>query len=112
MSVKIAIKYSKQFSDPYWNSSQMSFARHLFDLMTSWALVADVYYLEPQRIRPGETAAHFAARVKRLICEKADLIDVNWDGFLKRNRISPKFKAQRQKSLADVSRCKLELDFV
>jgi len=99
----VAIKYNKQFSDPYWNSSQVSFMRHLIDLMTSWAVVADIYYLEPQEQQPGETAAQFASRVKRMICDKADLIDVNWDGFLKRNRISPKFMAQRQKSLADVS---------
>eukprot|EP00188_Purpureofilum_apyrenoidigerum_P002630 Plantae.Rhodophyta-Purpureofilum_apyrenoidigerum.ctg26930.p1 GENE.Plantae.Rhodophyta-Purpureofilum_apyrenoidigerum.ctg26930~~Plantae.Rhodophyta-Purpureofilum_apyrenoidigerum.ctg26930.p1 ORF type:complete len:509 (-),score=51.85 Plantae.Rhodophyta-Purpureofilum_apyrenoidigerum.ctg26930:105-1631(-) len=98
----VAIKYTKQFSDPYWNSSQVSFVRHLIDLMTSWAVVADIYYLDPQEQQPGESATHFASRVKRMICDKADLIDVNWDGFLKRNRISPKFMAQRQKSLAAV----------
>uniref|UniRef100_A0A7S2ZLJ6 Phospholipid/glycerol acyltransferase domain-containing protein n=2 Tax=Rhodosorus marinus TaxID=101924 RepID=A0A7S2ZLJ6_9RHOD len=98
----VAIKYNKQFSDPYWNSSQVSFQRHLLDLMTSWAVVADVYYLPPESLQPGETSAQFAARVKKKICEKADLIDVNWDGFLKRHRISPKFMEQRQKSLADV----------
>lgn len=103
ISAKIAIKYNKQFADPYWNSSQVSFGRHLWDLMTSWAVVADVYYLEPQEMQEGETATQFAQRVKNLICEKADLIAVNWDGFLKRNRISPKFMAQRQKSLAEVS---------
>lgn len=26
----------------------MSFTRHLMNLMTSWAVVCDVYFLEPQ----------------------------------------------------------------
>lgn len=44
----IAIKYNKMFSDPFWNSSRISFAGHLMELMTSWCTVAEVMYLEPQ----------------------------------------------------------------
>lgn len=98
----IAIKYHKRFGDPFWNSQTTSFPRHLFDLMTSWAVVCDVYYLEPQSRAPSETSVQFANRVKRLICEKAGLISVNWDGFLKRHRISPKFLESRQSALASV----------
>lgn len=98
----IAMRYRKEFGDAYWNSQVTSFARHLFDLMTSWAVVCDVYYLGPMEIMPGETPAQFAGRVKKKICERADLINVNWDGFLKRQRISPKFLVQRQKAFAAV----------
>lgn len=96
----IAMRYRKEFGDAYWNSSQSTFLKHLFDLMTAWALVCDVYYLDPMTIAPGETTVQFANRVKNAICARAGLISVNWDGFLKRHRISPKFLAQRQKAMA------------
>jgi glycerol-3-phosphate O-acyltransferase 3/4 len=98
----IAMRYRKEFGDAYWNSSQAAFPRHLFDLMTSWAVVCDVHYLPPMTIDEGETTVQFAGRVKRKICESAHLIDVNWDGFLKRHRISTKFLEQRQKAFAAV----------
>jgi hypothetical protein len=31
--------------------------------MTSWAVVCDVWYLEPQYLQPGETAIGFADRI-------------------------------------------------
>lgn len=37
---------------------------HLLQLMTSWAVVCDVWYLEPQNIRPGESPIEFAERLK------------------------------------------------
>ncbi len=49
----IAIKYNKIFVDAFWNSRRQSFTQHLLKLMTSWAVVCDVYFLEPQRQRPG-----------------------------------------------------------
>lgn len=52
----MAIKYNKIFVDAFWNSRKESFGKHLFRLMTSWALVCDVYFLEPQSIRPGKPA--------------------------------------------------------
>ncbi|MQL79001.1 hypothetical protein Taro_011429 [Colocasia esculenta] len=36
------------------------FHRHL--LMTSWAVVCDVWYLEPQFLKPGESPIEFADR--------------------------------------------------
>jgi glycerol-3-phosphate O-acyltransferase 3/4 len=50
----VAIKYNKIFVDAFWNSRREAFGHHLFRLFTSWALVCDVYFLEPQNIRPGE----------------------------------------------------------
>lgn len=94
----VAIKYHRGFADPFWNSSAASFPRHLLDLMTSWAVVADVYYLPPEKQRPGEDAAAFASRVKELIAARAGLISVGWDGFLKRHPIAPRFREQRQRA--------------
>eukprot|EP00727_Mastigamoeba_balamuthi_P002579 m51a1_g12318 putative lysophosphatidic acid acyltransferase (419) ;mRNA; r:416095-417781 len=79
----IAIKYNKIFCDMYWNSKEQSFARHVFNLLTSWAVVCDVWYLEPQHRLPGEDPADFATRVKELIAKKAGLKITDWDGYLK-----------------------------
>lgn len=98
----IALKYRHRFGDPFWDSRASSFPRHLFDLMTSWAVVCDVYYMEPQTIRQDESPVQFANRIKRLICERAELVSLNWDGFLKRHRISPKFLDARQRALASI----------
>jgi len=45
----IAIKYNKTFVDAYWISRERPFHWHLFDIMTSWAMVAEVHFLEPQK---------------------------------------------------------------
>lgn len=104
----IALKYRHHYGDAFWNSQRTTFARHLLDLMTSWSVVCDVYYLEPQTKQENETAVDFANRVKRMICEKAGLISLNWDGFLKRHRINPKFLDARQRALASVISRRLE----
>lgn len=79
----IAIKYNKIFVDAFWNSKRQSFTAHLLKLMTSWAVVCDVYFLEPQVQKPQETATEFASRVQRLIAKQAQLHPVPWDGYLK-----------------------------
>ena len=52
-------------------------------LMTSWAVVCDVYFLEPQKKGKDESAQQFAERVQRLIAERAKLQIAPWDGYLK-----------------------------
>lgn len=52
-------------------------------LMTSWAVVCDVYFLEPQKKADDESAQQFAERVQRLIAERAKLQIAPWDGYLK-----------------------------
>ncbi|PKA45663.1 glycerol-3-phosphate O-acyltransferase 3/4 [Apostasia shenzhenica] len=47
---------------------------HLFRLMTSRAVVCDVWYLEPQYLRPGETPIEFAGRARDMIAARAGLI--------------------------------------
>ncbi|KAH3764178.1 glycerol-3-phosphate acyltransferase 9 [Pelomyxa schiedti] len=96
----IAIKYNKLFCDPFWDSRNQSFLRHVFNMMRSWALVCDVWYLEPQRLQPGETPTQFANRVKALIANKAGLANVEWDGYLKYFKPSPRFLEEKQRLYA------------
>ena len=68
--------------------------------MTSWAVVCDVWYLEPQTRRPGESVVDFTNRVKSMIVKKAGITDVPWDGYLKYFKPSPKFVEERRKLYA------------
>ncbi|XP_022969136.1 glycerol-3-phosphate acyltransferase 9 [Cucurbita maxima] len=97
----IAVKYNKIFVDAFWNSRKQSFTMHLLQLMTSWAVVCDVWYLEPQVLKPGETPIEFAERVRDIICARAGLKKVPWDGYLKHSRPSPKYRERKQQSFAD-----------
>lgn len=106
----IAMKYKKRFGDPFWNSQTTSFPKHIVDIMTSWALVCDVYYLPPMTKRDDETSVQFSGRVRQAIVDCAGLTCVNWDGFLKRHRISPKFMKQRQKALSQIVQRRLSGD--
>ena len=45
-------------------------------MLTSWALVCDVWYLPPMRRLPNEDAITFANRVKALIAQKGGLVDL------------------------------------
>ena len=42
-------QYDPRFADPFWNSSKQSLSKHLLMMLTSWALVVDVWYMEPQK---------------------------------------------------------------
>eukprot|EP00193_Tetraselmis_chui_P014428 CAMPEP_0177791090 /NCGR_PEP_ID=MMETSP0491_2-20121128/23732_1 /TAXON_ID=63592 /ORGANISM="Tetraselmis chuii, Strain PLY429" /LENGTH=450 /DNA_ID=CAMNT_0019313267 /DNA_START=213 /DNA_END=1566 /DNA_ORIENTATION=- len=86
----VAIKYNKIFVDAFWNSKAMSITRHLANLMLSWALVCDVYFLEPQEQKEGESSADFAARVQAAIAKRAGLRVVPWDGYLKYYNLADK----------------------
>ncbi|KAA8535936.1 hypothetical protein F0562_028414 [Nyssa sinensis] len=97
----IAIKYNKIFVDVFWNSRKQSFTMHLLQLMTSWAVVCDVWYLEPQNLKLGETPIEFAERVRDIISAPASLKKVPWDGYLKYSRPSPKHREGKQQSFAE-----------
>lgn len=84
----VAIKYDPRFGDAFWNSSKHSMLQYLMLMMTSWAIVVDVYYLPKMSKRADEDAVSFAKRVKKSIAEKGGLADLEWDGMLK--RASPK----------------------
>eukprot|EP00250_Pteridium_aquilinum_P011554 c20148_g1_i2 orf=205-1350(-) len=97
----IAIKYNKIFVDAFWNSKKQSFTMHLVRLMTSWAVVCEVWYLEPQTLQPPETPIEFAERVRDMIARRAGIKKVAWDGYLKYHRPSPKLTEKKQQSFAE-----------
>lgn len=96
----IALKYNPLLVDAYWNSRRYSFLRHLFHLMTAWALVCDVYYLEPQYRGDDETPVEFAKRVQDMIARQANLISRDWDGYMKYWQPSARFKRAQQLAFA------------
>ena len=96
----VALKYNSVFVDPYWNSRRYSFQRHLFNLMTSWALICDVYYLEPQYRGADETPVAFARRVQQMIARRGNLVPRDWDGYMKYWQPSARFKRTQQLAFA------------
>lgn len=64
--------------------------------MTSWALVADIYFLPPQKIREGESGADFANRVQAMIADVAKLRPVPWDGYLKYYNLAEKVRQRNR----------------
>ena len=59
-------------------------------LMTSWAVVCDVYFLEPQTKQENENSQQFAERVQKLIAKRANLHIAPWDGYLKYYNLADK----------------------
>ena len=97
----IAIKYNKIFVDAFWNSRREGFTTHLTRIMTSWALVADVWYLEPQSRGEGETPEAFASRVREMIAQRAGLECVPWDGLYKYYRPSESMREKQRQAFAE-----------
>lgn len=93
----VAIKYDPQFGDAFWNSSKYSYMSYLLRMMTSWAIVCNVWYLPPMTHEEGEDAVQFANRVKSTIAQQGGLVDLAWDGGLKRAKVKDSFKEQQQK---------------
>ena len=84
----IAIKYSKYYGDPYFNTREQTFTAHLVYLMTRWCMIADVYWIEGQQRGESESHVDFADRVKDMISARAKLKNLSWDGYLKNYRPS------------------------
>ena len=91
-------------------SCVQSFQGHLATLMCSWAVVCEVYYLDPQRIQPGENGIAFSNRVKRMIADKAGLRNVSYDGYLKHFEVKQSLVQRQQKMYADVLSKRLTSD--
>uniref|UniRef100_A0A0V0J5A8 Phospholipid/glycerol acyltransferase domain-containing protein n=2 Tax=Schistocephalus solidus TaxID=70667 RepID=A0A0V0J5A8_SCHSO len=98
----VAIRYDPRYADCFWNSSQDSLFQYLLKMMTSWALVVDVWYLPPERPLPGEDGIQFAARVKRIIAKQGGLTAMDWDGELKRSHPKPTLKLTQQKLFSEM----------
>jgi hypothetical protein len=46
----ICFQYDPRFGDAFWNSSRYSMMQYLYLMMTSWAIVCDVWYLPPMNM--------------------------------------------------------------
>jgi glycerol-3-phosphate O-acyltransferase 3/4 len=97
----VCIKYTKLFVDPFWSSRDQSFVGHLIELMTSWCLIADVWFLEPVTRNDGESAEEFAKRVRDLIAAVGNMKPVDWDGYLKHFSASSRLVEERKAVYAD-----------
>jgi len=94
----VAIKYDPIFGDAFWNSSENGMASYIYLMMTSWAIVCDVWYLPPMTRMENEDAVKFANRVKAEIARQGGLVDLVWDGNLKRNAVKSEWKAKQQEA--------------
>nr|CAD7588829.1 unnamed protein product [Timema genevievae] len=95
----VAIKYDPKFGDAFWNSSRFSMIQYLYMMMTSWAIVCDVWYLPPMYQQEGESAIDFANRVKSVIARQGGLVDL-MDGQLKRMKPKKEWKEKQQEEFS------------
>ncbi|TWW66148.1 Glycerol-3-phosphate acyltransferase 3 [Takifugu flavidus] len=98
----VTIKYDPRFGDAFWNSSKYNMVSYLLRMMTSWAIVVNVWYLPPMTIQEGEDAARFANRVKSAIAHQGGLLDLPWDGGLKRQKVKDSYKEEQQKMYSSI----------
>ncbi|XP_005470317.1 glycerol-3-phosphate acyltransferase 4 isoform X3 [Oreochromis niloticus] len=98
----VAIKYDPRFGDAFWNSSKCGLVWYLLSMMSSWAIVCSVWYLPPMDREEGEDAVQFANRVKATIAAQGGLVDLIWDGGLKRSKVNDAFKEELQKLYSKV----------
>lgn len=96
----VAIKYDPRFGDPFWNSSRQGYVQYLLLMMSSWAIKCDVWYLPPMDRLPDETSAEFANRVKAEIARQGGLVDLAWDGQLKRTLAKTEWREKQQEDFA------------
>lgn len=102
----VAIKYDPRFGDPFWNSAKQGYVQYLLLTMSSWAIKCDVWYLPPMERLSGETSVEFANRVKAEIARQGGLVDLAWDGQLKRTLAKTEWREKQQEDFA--RRLKLE----
>uniref|UniRef100_A0A914KXJ9 Phospholipid/glycerol acyltransferase domain-containing protein n=1 Tax=Meloidogyne incognita TaxID=6306 RepID=A0A914KXJ9_MELIC len=92
----IALKYDSRLGDPFWNSHRQGYLSYLLGMMTSWALICDVWYLPPMHRLEGETSISFARRCQRTIAQKGGLVDLGWDGNLKRTKVPERLRDEQK----------------
>ncbi|CAH0730663.1 unnamed protein product, partial [Brenthis ino] len=96
----VAIKYDPRFGDAFWNSSRYGMLHYLLNMMTSWAIVCDVWYLPAMHREPDENAVDFANRVKAVIARRGGLVDLMWDGQLKRMKAKKEWRELQQEEFS------------
>ena len=47
----VDFQYDPIFGNAFWNSMQEPMAQYLLNMITSWAIVCDVWYLPPMKIQ-------------------------------------------------------------
>lgn len=77
-NLRVFLQYDPRFGDAFWNSSKESMLSYIYMMMTSWAIVCDVWYLPPMTRREGESSIDFANRVKAEIARQGGLVDLVW----------------------------------
>uniref|UniRef100_A0A669F5P1 Glycerol-3-phosphate acyltransferase 4 n=1 Tax=Oreochromis niloticus TaxID=8128 RepID=A0A669F5P1_ORENI len=98
----VILQYDPRFGDAFWNSSKCGLVWYLLSMMSSWAIVCSVWYLPPMDREEGEDAVQFANRVKATIAAQGGLVDLIWDGGLKRSKVNDAFKEELQKLYSKV----------
>ena len=68
VAILTVITLAQVFVDAYWNSRQQSFAQHLISMMTSWAVVCDVWFMDQQVRVVMRGAAVFACFDAAFLC--------------------------------------------
>uniref|UniRef100_A0A6B2G3B0 Glycerol-3-phosphate acyltransferase 3 (Trinotate prediction) n=1 Tax=Myxobolus squamalis TaxID=59785 RepID=A0A6B2G3B0_MYXSQ len=111
----VAIKYNPMFGDAFWDSSKMSYLRYIISMASSWFVYCDVWFLPPVARLPNEDAVSFARRVQKVIAEKAKMVNLHWDGNLKRTYVPSYLKQNKREEYAksillDYPDIKLTLD--
>ncbi|XP_045781683.1 glycerol-3-phosphate acyltransferase 3 isoform X2 [Maniola jurtina] len=96
----VAIKYDPRFGDAFWNSSRYGMLHYLLNMMSSWAIVCDVWYLPAMARAPSESAVEFAKRVKAAIATRGGLVDLMWDGQLKRMKAKKEWRELQQEEFS------------
>ncbi|XP_066259389.1 glycerol-3-phosphate acyltransferase 4 [Euwallacea similis] len=96
----VAIKYDPRFGDAFWNSNKYSMLQYLYMMMTSWAIVCDVWYMPPMHQKEHESSIDFANRVKSAIAKQGGLVDLVWDGQLKRSKPKKEWKERQQEEFS------------
>ncbi|XP_013174441.1 PREDICTED: glycerol-3-phosphate acyltransferase 4 isoform X4 [Papilio xuthus] len=96
----VAIKYDPRFGDAFWNSSRYGMLHYLLNMMSSWAIVCDVWYLPPMHRYNNETAVDFANRVKAVVARRGGLVDLMWDGQLKRMKAKKEWRELQQEEFS------------
>ncbi|NXP61095.1 GPAT3 acyltransferase, partial [Chloropsis cyanopogon] len=74
----VAIKYNSCFGDAFWNSTKHSMMTYAFNVLTSWAIVCNVWHLPPMVKEEEEDAVYFAERVKAIIAARAGMSVLPW----------------------------------
>lgn len=75
--------------------------KYLFMMMTSWAVVCNIYYLPPMQREEGESAIEFANRVKSAIAKAGGFLNIPWDGAVKRMAPKAEWKEAQQKEFTN-----------